>query len=431
MALPTTLAARDQHADPSASDVLAFVEARHAERLAAERDILRAAYQWARLHPTSSYAAAAFGARIQTSPFGAKRLIADAVDLVDRLPRLWEGIESGTTRVRHARHVAEATRDLRADEAAWVDAEVVEVADGRLAWARFEAVVEGKVAAAAPELARAREREAALERGVRMSRVNKHGMATLTVRGDAATVLAIDAGVTAVARALEDTMPAVAVADRRVAALALLTNPATHTDPGLGPVAVHAKIYLHLTPDSPVARMEGHGPVTTAWVRHLVGHVATKARVTPVIDLAGQAPVDAYEIPARLREAVHLIHPGDAFPFASGTTRRVDLDHNLPYAGGGPTSVGNLAPLNRTHHRIKTHGDWEARQPFPGVVVWRDPHGAFYLVDSTGTRHVRPGPPLIGETADRRDPPRTQTAECGGTRGDADKAGRLSQSTAR
>lgn len=395
MATLTTNAGQGDLADPSASDVLAFVEARHAARLEAERDVLRAAYQWARLHPTSSYAAAAFGARIQTSPFGAKRLIVDAVDLVDRLPRLWAGIEAGTTRVRHARHVAEATRDLSADEAAWVDAEVAAIADGRLAWARFESVVEGKVAAAAPELARAREREAALERGVRMSRVNKHGMATLTVRADAATVLAIDAGVTAVARSLEDTRPEATVADRRVAALALLTNPATHTDPARGPVEVTARVYLHLTPDSPIARMEGHGPVTTAWVRHLVDHVAAKARVTPVIDLAAQAPVDAYEIPARLREAVHLIHPGDAFPFASGTTRRVDLDHNLPYADGGPTCVGNLAPLNRTHHRIKTHGGWEARQPFPGIVVWRDPHGSYYLVDATGTRHIAgPAPPV-------------------------------------
>ncbi len=87
--------------DLSADDVLAFAEAQHAERLQAERNILRAAYQWAVLHspdrlPESDkrgrerakparaaetpliteYAAATFGARIQTSPFGAKKLIA-------------------------------------------------------------------------------------------------------------------------------------------------------------------------------------------------------------------------------------------------------------------------------------------------------------------------------------------------------------------
>ncbi|MDN5746750.1 MAG: HNH endonuclease, partial [Nocardioidaceae bacterium] len=60
----------------------------------------------------------------------------------------------------------------------------------------------------------------------------------------------------------------------------------------------------------------------------------------------------------------------------------------VPYSEGGPTAVGNLGPLTRTHHRIKTHAGWEVRQPFPGVVVWRDPYGAHYLVDPTGTRRI-------------------------------------------
>ena len=40
------------------------------------------------------------------------------------------------------------------------------------------------------------------------------------------------------------------------------------------------------------------------------------------------------------------------------------------------------------HHRIKTHGRWAVRQPFPGLYVWRDPYGATYLVDHTGTRRI-------------------------------------------
>lgn len=44
--------------------------------------------------------------------------------------------------------------------------------------------------------------------------------------------------------------------------------------------------------------------------------------------------------------------------------------------------------MTTTHHRIKTHGSWQVRQPFPGIFVWRDPHGAFYVVDHTGTRRL-------------------------------------------
>ena len=50
--------------------------------------------------------------------------------------------------------------------------------------------------------------------------------------------------------------------------------------------------------------------------------------------------------------------------------------------------MGNYGPMTAFHHRIKTHGGWQVRQPFPGVYVWRDPHGATYVVDHSGTRRL-------------------------------------------
>jgi hypothetical protein len=70
--------------------------------------------------------------------------------------------------------------------------------------------------------------------------------------------------------------------------------------------------------------------------------------------------------------------------------------------------VGNYGPMTRTHHRIKTHGNWDVQQPFPGIYLWRDPHGAHYLVDHTGTRRLRgrvDALPLVVETY--RDLPET------------------------
>jgi hypothetical protein len=110
-----------------------------------------------------------------------------------------------------------------------------------------------------------------------------------------------------------------------------------------------------------------------------------------VLDLARQAPVDAYEIPDRLREAVRLRTPADTFPYASNTGRRMDPDHTDPYvdpgAGGQPgqTGAANLGPMTRLHHRIKTHGRWQVSQPLDGIYLWRSPHGRHYLVDHTGT----------------------------------------------
>ncbi len=78
-------------------------------------------------------------------------------------------------------------------------------------------------------------------------------------------------------------------------------------------------------------------------------------------------------------------------------------DHTEPFRHRGPpgqSRIGNYGPMTSFHHRVKTHGDWEVRQPFPGIYLWRDPHGATYLVDHTGTRRVptgaEPSPAEVG-----------------------------------
>jgi len=161
-------------------------------------------------------------------------------------------------------------------------------------------------------------------------------------------------------------------------------------------------------PVGPVARWEGEGPVTTTYLRDILGP-ACDFVVKPVIDLAGMAPVDAYEIPDRHREAVHLRTPADVFPYASNTTRGQQIDHTRRYLSpdhGGPpgqTDLGNLGPMTGFHHRIKTHGTWQVKQPFPGIYLWRHPHGRTYLVDHTGTRPLgmtKPGAGLADVAVD-------------------------------
>ena len=110
-----------------------------------------------------------------------------------------------------------------------------------------------------------------------------------------------------------------------------------------------------------------------------------------------QVPVDAWEIPLRHRQAVHLLTPADTFPFASNTTRQMQVDHTIAWsvhhaaAGAKQSRIGNYGPMVGLHHRIKNHGSWAVRQPFPGLYLWRDPYGATYLVDHTGTRRLENG----------------------------------------
>ncbi len=415
----------------------------------------------------------------------AKRLLGDVLETRHRLPRLWARVAAGEVQPWVARKVAQATRALSLEQAAYVDAGVAEYADGRLPFHRFLTVVEAKVVEADPEAAAERELAAAQEQFAKVGRSNDHGQKTLYVKDHAAAITRIDATIAYLAdglRALGDADPEDA---RRAKAMLLMANPlqalqllqayAAHVGRSAGtptpsdgyapedeplsdddpaddtsdegsvgatadgevaqgsglaafarpfhPADVPAAgstgwtfdprsllptvtLYLHLHADSldgsgGVVRWEGEGPVSAQYVRDFLGPHC-RFTVRPVVDLAGQAPVDAYEIPDRLREAVQLRTPADVFPYAGSTRRGMDLDHTRRYVppdeGGPPgqTREDNLAPMSRFHHRVKTHGDWELQQPFPGIFVWRAPHGAIYLVDHTGTRQVRGTPDVHG-----------------------------------
>ena len=155
-------------------------------------------------------------------------------------------------------------------------------------------------------------------------------------------------------------------------------------------------IYVHLaaealTASTGIARIENIGPILLSRLRTVLGDHCT-INLKPVIDLpAGHTPIDAYEIPASLREQLLLRNPADVFPYAAALSRSIDLDHTIPYLhpdrGGPPgqTRIGNLGPHTRHHHRLKTHSNWQVRQPEPGTWLWRSPHRRIYLVNTTGT----------------------------------------------
>jgi len=473
---------------PSASElceeevlVRAGAWARLAQRAGAQLLVL--AYEWAVAHPAdrldpqqaglpgreratviggpgtpvvTEFAAAEFGARIGRTTHGGRKVMAAALDLKLRLPLLWARVQALEVRDSYAIHVAERTRDLTAAEAGWVDAEVAEAADGRIPWTHFEDLVTGKVAAAAPEVAKEKEgraAEATFARALkRRAGEEASGMATFMIRGPVPVIDALDHAVTTLAHRLHDHLPEPAGPDDsgptmdqlRVQAVALLatghtgrTSKATghddSADPGSGAAvgddggkagdapardlgtvdlrdllpAVSLVVHVYGGPREVtaegeevdrIARVEGHGPVSETWLREVLGRYA-RFDVQPVLDPEGLAPVESYEVPARHRRAVQLLTPTESFPWVTtaSTGPTVQLDHVVPWDPHGPpdahdqrpqTGLHNLAPLSTLHHRLKTHGRWHSVMPWPGIQLWRDPHGQVYLRDTTGTRQV-------------------------------------------
>jgi hypothetical protein len=388
----------------------------------------------------AEFAAAAVGLRLHVSDYTASMRMAEALDLQFRLPLTWQAVKGLRARAGYARLLSRKTRDLPPEHALFVDAKVHEYVDGRVGWSKFEQLIDLAIRRYDPEAARAREEAERKKQFVKKCQPHD-GMAGFFMYADAAVTTAVYVRVRFLADALKDLGDDRPLDDRMVTAMLLLSMPTEAVkvleraywarvraaagglagspapdQPDEPPVdeakllpVVLMFVHMYLRPTSgepgDVVRVEDHGPVTRDWVRDVLGERA-RFRVQPVIDLEGQAPVESYEIPDRHRQAVHLMTPADIYPFASGTSRKVQIDHTEEWcevcskaaaAGvesacgcGGYSGIGNYGPLSTHHHRIKTFrkDELDVKQPYPGVYLWRDADGEIYLRDCRGTRFI-------------------------------------------
>ncbi len=66
-----------------------------------------------------------------------------------------------------------------------------------------------------------------------------------------------------------------------------------------------------------------------------------------------------------------------SFPGCNRPAHRCDLDHLIPWPAGA-THPGNLAPLCRLHHLIKTFCGWTPHAQPDGSIQWSAPTGHTY-----------------------------------------------------
>jgi hypothetical protein len=168
-------------------------------------------------------------------------------------------------------------------------------------------------------------------------------------------------------------------------------------------------LYVHLSedalrthdPDAPVRVENAGGQLLTAGqVAEWCGRPDTdRVIVKPVRDLttfhhpddhhttntAADRGTGSYRVPAQMAEDIELRDSTCVFPWCNRPARGCDKDHIVPYDQGGPTCPCNLAPLCRTHHRMKTHGGWTYTMVDQGTYLWRSPFGYSYLRDGSGT----------------------------------------------
>jgi hypothetical protein len=149
----------------------------------------------------AEFAPAELGAVLGLSTHAAGCFIGDALELRHRLPRLWARVLAGDLQAWRARQVAEHTKPLPPEAAAWVDAQVAPFAH-KIGLGRVLAAVQAALVRFDPEEAARREKAAAECRGVFVGDETTDGVRSIRIQTDALDAAAFDATLDAIATAL-------------------------------------------------------------------------------------------------------------------------------------------------------------------------------------------------------------------------------------
>jgi len=348
--------------------------------------------------------AAALGVSTQTG----MALLADALDLVHRLPRIWGRVQDLSVPAWKAQRVARSTHGLAREAAAHVDREIAPVLH-TAGVARIERAVAHAIATVHPEEHAHREETGKETWDVQLLHPRPGefaGTSELFARGDTLDLTKLFDLLCATAADLAAAGDPDPLGARKAKALGIIadhqpsldlhrfvgTSPGFETaaerlpQPAGSTTTTKTRLYFHLDLadlDDPtrVGRVERLGPATMAKIRDWLA--TTNATIQPVLRMDRHDTVDAHDPPAWMRDLVTLRDPHCVFPWCQRTSRACDLDHIDPYQDDGPpgqTSPDNLAPLCRRHHRAKTSGRWRYQRHPDGTYQWTAPGGTTYFV---------------------------------------------------
>ncbi|GAA1137379.1 HNH endonuclease signature motif containing protein [Nocardioides aquiterrae] len=353
---------------------------------------LRQAVEWVELHPGDQVdtsiawgmrdleiagdgaptidegAVAEFALAIGVSTDSGRLYLGDAVELKHRLPRIWAKVTAGVVPVWKARKVAQATRSLPEEGAAFVDRALYFVLK-KCSFAEIDRQVDKARAEFDPEAAEERRRKAAEKRrfDVHLRDMTHGGLVPVTGMLDLADAVALNERIAAKAATLD---PALPLDVRRAAAAGMLGD----TDQGHD-----VTIYAHLRPDQAMVDVDNtRSVITPEHLKEWCQAAGTTVTVKPVIDLNEEITTDSYQPTERQKEQTRLRWPTCPFPHCDRPSWRqgpnADNDHIVEWPAGA-TTTSNLAPPCRGHHRLKTFTAWAYRR-IPGLGwEWTSPLG--------------------------------------------------------
>ncbi|OJZ66098.1 hypothetical protein BRW64_11960 [Mycolicibacterium diernhoferi] len=132
-------------------------------------------------------------------------------------------------------------------------------------------------------------------------------------------------------------------------------------------------------PGAGVGVMLDGGIIPAAMLADLI---ATGAKVRPLREVADLPTERQYRPSTALTAFVRMCSQTCSFPGCSKPAHRCDLDHVIPWPAGA-THPGNLRPLCREHHLVKTFrsgpNGWTVKARPDGATEWTSPTGHTYV----------------------------------------------------
>jgi hypothetical protein len=409
--------------------VLAALSDNHRVSTAVEVERLKLAVRWATMHPVESinhgaatvdgtegeltiagpgaplvaeFCVADLALALGMSTDAGRGYLGDAIELRYRLRKLWAAVVAGRLAVWKARKIAQATKPLGPDAAAYVDTHLAHQAH-RCSYAQIDRAVADAIRLYDPAEAENRRRQAADARhfDVDLDQVSFDGTVHVDGELDLADALDLNDAITTGAAQLAalgcdeslDVRRSLAAGAMARQELHLDLEPGTRTSAPEPPRRRELMIYVHLA-DGAVAGVENtRSSISVEQVKEWCAGNGTEVTVRPVIDLNANLHTDDYRPTSTQREQAILTNPVCVYPHCSRPSRSADLDHVDNWSKdpdtSGPTDSVNLAPLCRGHHRYKTHGGWTVVRTGPTSFTWTSRYGYSYDWSTSHARHTR------------------------------------------
>jgi hypothetical protein len=346
-------------------------------------------------HPGETELAAE--AEIRTALTWTRRLteseLSFALDLRERLPRVFGLLDNGAIDVRKAKAIIDGTTHLSEITARAIVDQILDEAPG-LTTGQLRARVRKLCIATDPDDAKSRYEQAIVSRRVVMQPTidgTAHLFAFDLPPDGAAAASKRISRLARAARAQDDPRtPDQIRADvyldllcgRDVVTSNSNSSDAANSRRTRGTVSIRVDLTTLSGLNDDPGHLAGYGPVIADIARKVAAeHNDAEWRYTIVEPHTGRAIASGTtqrRPSAAQRRAVEALNPTCVFPGCRMPAVDSDMDHRMDWANGGPTTVGNLNPLCKHDHRVKHEAGWSYEVRPDGTTEWTSRLGHTY-----------------------------------------------------